>query len=53
MKTQPKHGRELRVPRRPLGLESIGRVDEEGNVGRRGDHLVKQLQPLRPDLHIQ
>ena len=31
----------------------IGRIDEQRNDGRRGDQLVQQLQPLRPDLHAQ
>ena len=43
----------------PAGLSTwvsalrIGRVDEERNDGRRGHQLVQQLQPLRPQLHVQ
>jgi hypothetical protein len=38
---------------RVSGIGGIGRVDEQANDGRRGDQLVKQLQPFRPYLHVQ
>ena len=45
-------GRCLRISRYGFGSGS-GRVDEQGHDGRRGDQLMQQLQPLRPDLHVQ
>ena len=54
MELQPEGaGRRLQVSRLGLGNSGIGRVDEQGNDGRRGDQLVQQFQPLRPYLHVQ
>jgi hypothetical protein len=36
-----------------LGKSGIGRVDEQSNHGRPGDHFVQQRQLLWPDLHAQ
>ena len=35
-----------------LGV-GVGRVDEQRHEGRHRDQLVQQLQPLRPQLHVQ
>jgi hypothetical protein len=53
MELQPESaGRRLQVYRLGHGSR-IGRVDQERDDGRRGDHLMQQLQPLRSYLVIQ
>ena len=44
MKLQPERaGCRLQVPRLSLGITGIGRVDEQGNDGRRRDQFMQQL----------
>jgi len=33
--------------------QRIGRIDQQGNGVRRWDQLVRQLDALRPDFHVQ
>ena len=44
-------GHRLHVSRQGLHI-GTGRVHKERNDGCRGDHLVQQLQPLRPYLFV-
>src|SRR5262249_14129868 len=53
MELQPEGaGRSLRVFRLDLRIR-VGWVDEYGNGIGLGHHLAQQLQPFRPDLHVQ
>src|SRR5216683_8325753 len=45
--------RHLQVSRYGVGTSAIGRVDQYGEVRRCGDQLMQQVQPLRPQLHVQ
>ena len=41
-------GRRLHVSRYGFGTSRLGRIDQHGDDGRRWNHSVQQLQPLRP-----